>query len=109
MQSSIKNYSAAVQFLQEGENCKMKAEQAEYWILHYAYSLYMFGQKEKALLYFKPLMKSDKPFTTQAAKYFTALILLEQHKVEEAKKLVNEIVLSKQTTKYVELAKQELK
>ena len=109
MQSSIKNYSAAVQFLQEGENCKMKAEQAEYWILHYAYSLYMFGQKEKALLYFKPLMKSDKPFTTQAAKYFTALILLEQHKVEEAKKLVNEIVLSKQTTKYVELAKQGLK
>lgn len=109
MQSSIKNYPAAVQFLQEGENCKMKAEQAEYWMLHYAYALYMFGEKEKALVYFKPLIKADKPFTAQAAKYFTATVLAEQKKMEEAKKLWNEIALSKQTTKYVQLAKQKLK
>lgn len=105
MQSSLKNYSAAVQFLEEGENCKMQAEQAEYWMLHYAYALYMFGEKEKAAVYFKPLMKSDKPFTAHAARYFSAKILTEQKKVEEAKKLLNEIVLAKQTTKYVELAK----
>ncbi len=107
MQSSIKNYSAAVQFLEEGENCKMKAEQAEYWMLHYAYALYMFGEQGKAMVYFKPLMKSDKPFTAQAAKYFTAKILSEQKKIDEAKKLLGEIVLAKQATKYVALAKQE--
>jgi hypothetical protein len=109
LQSSVKNYSAAVQLLEEGEHCQMKAEQAEYWMLHYAYALYMFGQKEKALVYFKPLTKSDKPFTAQSAKYFSAKILNEQKKVEEAKKLLSEIVLAKQTTKYVELAKQGLK
>lgn len=109
MQSSINNYPAAVQFLQEGENCKMKAEQAEEWMLHYAYTLYMFGEKEKAVVYFKPLMKSDKPFTQHAAKYFTAIVLAEQKKSEEEKKLLRDIALSKQTTKYVELAKQKLK
>ena len=69
----------------------------------------MFGQKEKALVYFKPLTKSDKPYTTQAAKYFSANILNEQKKIEEAKKILREIVSAKQTTKYVELARQGLK
>jgi len=109
LQSSVKNYSAAVQLLEEGESCKMKAEQAEYWMLHYAYALYMFGEKEKALLYFKPLMKSDKPFSAQCAKYFTANILSDKKQNEDAKKLFTEIALSKQATKYVGLARQSLK
>ena len=109
LQSSIKNYSAAIQFLESGENCKMGAEQAEYWIFHYAYALYVVGEKEKALVYFKPLMKSNAAFTNQAAKYFTAKKLLEQKNIAEARKLLSEIVLAKQTTKYMKLAKGVLK
>jgi len=109
LQSSVKNYPAAVQFLEEGENCKMNAEQAEYWMQRYAYTLFMAGQKEKASVYFKPLMRSSNPFTQQAAKYFSAKFLIEQKKTEEAKSLFREIVAAKEKTKFGALAELRLK
>ena len=108
-QSSIKNYSAAVQLLEGGENCKMKTEQNEYWMLHFAFAQYKFGEKEKALAYFKPLLNSTNLFTQHAAKYFTGLMLAEKKKNEEAAKLFAEVAGAKSQTKYSYLAKLELK
>lgn len=99
-QSSIKNYSAAVQFLEEDESCKMIPGQTEYWQLHYAYALYMFGERDKALPYFKLLFNSPNAFMQQAAKYFSAKVIMELGRRDEAKKLFNEIKEAKETTKY---------
>ena len=107
-ESSIKNYPPAVQFLDEGENCQMDLTEKEYWMLHYAYALYMLGSAKKALLYFEPLTKSSNAFTQQAAKYFDAEILVAQKKNDAAKTLWQEIISSKVQTKYAVLAKQKL-
>lgn len=109
LQSSIKNYPAAVQLLQEGETCQMKALQAEYWMFHYAFTLYRFGQKDKAMIYFKPLVRSTTAFTKQAAQYFLANILFEQNKKEEAKNIWQELATAKTETKYRALAKQQIR
>lgn len=106
LQSSIKNYSAAVQFLQEGETCQMKAAQAEYWMFNYAYTLYKFGQADKAVVYFKPLVRSTSTFTKQATQYFLAKILFEQNKKEEGKKILQDLIASKTETKYRTIGKQ---
>lgn len=108
-QSSIKNYSAAVQFLEEGEQCEMNPENKELWMLQYAYTLFMAGEQQKSMLYFRPLFSSVNAFVQQASKYFSAKILLEQKQEDEAEKLLNEIVSSKEETKYVVLAKRLMK
>ncbi len=108
-QSSIENYSAAVQFLEEGESCDMNLEQKEYWMLHYAYVLNRIGDSYKALQYFSKLYGSKTLFTQQAAKYFSAKILFEFKKDVEAKRILEEVSSSNTTTKYVQLARQKLK
>ena len=107
-QSSIENYSAAVQFLEEGESCDMSAPQKEYWMLHYAYALFMLGEKNKSLQYFSQLYQSANLFTQHAAKYFNAKILFEFKKDVEARKFLEELVSSNTTTKYTHLARQKL-
>ena len=108
MQSTIKNYSAAVQFLEEGESCKLNPAETENWQLQYAYTLYMFDNKPRAMQFFTPLFTSRSPFIAQAAKYFTATILHQQNKPEAAQKLWQEIAAQKENIKYVELAKKRL-
>ena len=108
-QSSIGNYSAAVQFLEEGESCDMDTEQREYWMLHYAYVLNMIGDSYVALQYFSQLYTSADMFTQQAAKYFSAKILIEQKQNEKAENLRKEILSSKVRTKYSELVKLQLR
>ncbi|MFN8321992.1 MAG: hypothetical protein U0T74_04990 [Chitinophagales bacterium] len=104
-QSSIKNYPAAIQFLEEDESCKMISSEKEYRQLHYAYSLFMSGEKEKSLKCFRLLFTSSNAFTQQAAKYFAA----KTSNVEEAQKLYHEIIAAKQNTKYGHLAKRQLR
>lgn len=106
-QSSIRNYSAAVQFLEE--NCEMSLQQKEYWKLNYAYVLFMLGDKDKSLQYFGQLYQSANLFTQHAAKYFSAKMLSEFKKNVEAKNLLEELVSSKVETKYTQLAKQKFK
>lgn len=108
-QNSLKNFSAAVQFLADGEQCKMKPEQTEYWLLNYGYALYMSNEKGKSLPYFAPLFQSKDSFKQQAAKYFTAQVFKEQKRHDEATQLVNEIVSSPEKTKYRTLAEMMLR
>lgn len=104
LQSSIKNYSAAVQFLEEGENCNMRGQQSDYWLLHYAYTLYRTGDKEKAMLYFKPLINSSNLFTAQAAVYFSSKIMIAIESPAEGRNLLKVLSTSKTPTKYARLA-----
>ncbi|MES2619363.1 MAG: hypothetical protein V4615_00815 [Bacteroidota bacterium] len=104
-QSSIRNYTAAVQFLEEGELCEMNIEEKELWMLQYAYTLLMVGEQQKSLLYFKPLFASANSFLQQASKYFSAKILMEQKQNAEAEKFLKEIASLKEETKYATLAK----
>lgn len=102
--SRIKNYSAAVQLLEEGENCRMDARQTEYWMLQYGYALFMQGETEKALLYFNPLKQTGSSFYyRQAAQYFSAKCKLATDKVAAQNELQ---VLSAESnkTKYALLA-----
>lgn len=103
-QSRIKNYPAAVQFLEEGENCRLPTEWSEYWIMYYAYALYQSGMKEKALRYFYPLTYSAHHFRRQAARYFAAKVMLENKQTESAVKLLKENSEAEETTKYKALS-----
>ena len=104
-QSSIKNYSAAVQLLEQDGSCQMRPEQTEYWTLHYAYALYMFGERNKSLTYFKQLHKSENLFTQHAAKYFSAKIMIEEKRNNEGLALLRDIYNGRKETKYITLAK----
>ncbi len=104
LQSSIRNYSAAVQFLEEGENCHMGAKQSDYWLLHYAYTLYRMGDKQKAMLYFKPLINSENMFTSQAAVYFSSKIMIAIESPAEGRALLKQLSLDRGGSKYVQLA-----
>ncbi|MBL0309629.1 MAG: hypothetical protein IPP77_08130 [Bacteroidetes bacterium] len=107
-QSRIKNYQAAVQFLEEGENCNIEAAEKEYWMICYAYTLYQIEANEKSLLYFKQLTLSKNDFYQQASKYFMARLLIKQGQVKSAKSLLEEIVSAAQKTKYQALAERLL-
>lgn len=82
--TQIKNYAAAVQFLDE-EQCPKDSVQVEERILYYGFVLYKMGEAGKAVNVFQPLLNSRNSFNSEAANYFTAKILLSQNKKEEAK------------------------
>lgn len=104
----IKNYSAAVQFLEEGERCNMDENDTDFWRMQYGYAFYMTGQNEKALQVFQPLMNSANAYRKHTALYFTAKIFIKQKRTEEAMHLLNSIVNSGENTKYVALAQNAL-
>ncbi len=103
-QSKIKNYSAAVNFLAEGQNCRMPATQRDYWMLHYAYTLYMSGFKEKAMTYFGPLKNSSDNFVQQASAYFQAVYEADKLNFSKATDLFFKLWNSTAQTKYTALA-----
>lgn len=102
--SSTKNYNAAPQFLEEAEHCRQEGMELQYWMMHYAYSLYMFGEKEKALDYFKPLLQSTNKVLADVAKYFSAVILKGKGNDGEAEKLFKELNSPATSSKYSQLA-----
>lgn len=103
-ESFIKNYPAAIQFLEEGEHCNMDSSQLAYWQLNYGFALYQSGQYKSSLLRWQPLLRSGNKFMAQAAEYFTAKILLEQKQNQLAKTYLEKISASDTDTKYVTLA-----
>lgn len=104
----IKNYSAAVQFLEEGENCKMDSLIADYQSINYGFSLYMLGQYDKALPVLQRVVNSSNTYRNQAANYFTAKILLAYKRPDEAKNYLQKITTSEKQSKYKQLAQQLL-
>lgn len=105
----IKNYSAAVQFLEEGERCNMDENDTDFWRMQYGYAFYMTGQNEKALQVFQPLMNSANAYRKHTAQYFTAKIFIKQKRKDEAAQLLTIILNSGANTKYVGLAERLLK
>lgn len=101
----VKNYAAAGQLLEEGENCKMNPAQTEYWMLNYGYVLLMNKQADKSLLYFKPLLQSTNVYYKQAAAYFMAKISWEKGDKKAALQQWNELANATAVTKYSLLAK----
>ncbi len=106
LQASIQNYSAAVQFLEEGKTCKLGKSQTEYWLLHYGYTLYRLGQTENAAYYFKQLLESDNLFTKHAATYFVGKIKIQTGEVAEGKTMLHLLAAEPKPTKYVTIARQ---
>lgn len=106
--SSTNNYKAATQFLEDAEQCRKEGVELQYWMMHYAYSLYMVGEKEKALDYFKPLKQSSNHVIADVAQYFSGVILKAQGKVDETYKLFSGLTMSQNPTKYATLAKWQL-
>ena len=107
---SIKNYSAAVQLLEQhfagpNEGCKLDEALQQQGQLNYGYALYKQGEKEKAILSFALLFQAKDNFIQQAAKYFVAKTDWENGKKEEAKKLFEEVAAAKVQTKYSWLSK----
>jgi tetratricopeptide (TPR) repeat protein len=100
----IKNYPAAVQFLEEGERCAMDTNQLDYWRVSYGYALYMTGQNDKALAMFHQSLKSTKTYWNHSANYFSAKILIEKKREAEALPLLQSIAVSDEKTKYKVLA-----
>jgi tetratricopeptide (TPR) repeat protein len=106
-QASIKNYSAAIQFLDEAETCPLQPAMREFALLAYGYAL-LDIDSSKALQAFQLLYTSRNNFYQQAAKYFSVKILREEKHSEEAKKLSAELISAAEKTKYGELV-QEIK
>jgi tetratricopeptide (TPR) repeat protein len=106
-QASIKNYSSAIQFLDEAETCPLQPAMREFALLAYGYSL-LDIDRSKALHAFLLLYNSRNNFYQQAAKYFSVKILKEEKRSEEAKKLSAELISDAEKTKYQELV-QEIK
>jgi tetratricopeptide (TPR) repeat protein len=104
----IKNYSAAIQFLEEGERCNMDENDSDFWRMQYGYALYMTAQNEKALQVLQPLINSANAYPKHMALYFTAKIFIIQKRKDEAIHLLNSIVHSGESTKYVALAQKTL-
>ncbi len=99
-QSSINNFAIAAPFLEQIQDCETANTETEYSELVYAYALYMSGEKEKALVHFKPLVDSKDIFRQQAAMYFSAKILLLQKQSEQAQKQLQQLLRMKEKTKY---------
>lgn len=85
-QSKARNFSAALQFLEEGENCQLDANKHEYWQLLYGYTLYYARMYDKAINTLSAVRASANAFRKDAASYFIGLSLLNTGKREEAKK-----------------------
>lgn len=101
----VKNYAAAEQLLEQGENCKMNPAQTEYWMLNYGYVLFMNKQVDKSLLYFNPLLKSTNPYYRQAAAYFVAKTNWEKGDKKTASQQWGELAKAPELTRYSILAK----
>jgi tetratricopeptide (TPR) repeat protein len=104
----LKNYSAAVQFLEEGEGCAMDSLLTEYQSVNYGFSLYKLGQYDKALPVLQRVINSNNTYRKQAANYFTAKILLAYKRTEDAKVYLQKITTSEKQSKYKQLAQQLL-
>lgn len=98
-QITIKNFAAASQFLEDVDSCKTILGDVDYWKLAYAYSLYKSNDGEKALPYFSQLFNSPDVFRKQAAKYFSAKILIDK-KQKYGYALREELLADKIETKY---------
>ncbi len=112
-QNEIKNYSAAVQLLEDINNCATVSGKLDWWRLNYGYALFMTGEQEKALGQFQLLYNSKGLFNREAARYFSAKIFIAKNLPEEAKRNLEAIISSKesldnsQTSKgYFDLARQ---
>jgi hypothetical protein len=98
-QASLKNYSSAIQFLDEVDSCQMDPGMQEFATLVYGYSLFHVD-KAKALGYLQKLYASSNSFYRHSAKYFSIPILIEQKRSEEARKLMMEVSIDPEKTKY---------
>lgn len=80
LQAFVKNYSAAVQFLEEGESCDMQEEEKDSWRLIYTYTLYKQNKAEDFAKSASQLSNSSNAFLRQAANYFSAKMLNAKRK-----------------------------
>lgn len=99
---SIKNYSVAINTLQDNAHCNFNAEQEERRKLVSAYAFYKLKQP---VSYIETLFTAKSNFVQQAGKYFMAKLDWEAGKKEEAKKLFEEVAKAKIQTKYSWLSK----
>ncbi len=100
----VRNYAAAVQLLQEGENCRMAPAQTEYWMLQYGYALFMNKEADKSLSYLQPLLKSTNIYYRQAAAYFIANAAWEKGDKKSALQQWAALAKQSDVTKYSLLA-----
>lgn len=109
-QTRIRNYSAAVQFLEEGEQCAklLDVDKHEYWRMCYGYALYRAGMYERAMEAFKLLRASKDAFRVNVAIYFTAMALEKLNSMHEVKANYQSIIDSRAENKYKVLAKYRL-
>ncbi|MFN8285186.1 MAG: hypothetical protein U0V74_00435 [Chitinophagales bacterium] len=103
-QSSIKNYSAATQFLDDDDGCKITEAEYRFLQLHSAYANYMAGDNTNAEKNLSPLEKNSSAFYRHAAFYFEAKISLAKNEKLNALRLLKLIVTDKEVTKYAYLA-----
>jgi tetratricopeptide (TPR) repeat protein len=101
---SIKNYAAAVQFL-EDESCDKNNGPTEQQILNSSFALYKTGAHVAAVKEFSRLLTSKNVFLQQAAQYFTGKIYVEDGRKPEAKKIFSDLAASPAGTKYSWLTK----
>ncbi len=104
LQAFVKNYSAAVQFLEEGENCDMQGEEKDFWRLIYTYTLYKQHNTEDFTKSALQLFNSSSAISRQAANYFSAKVFLVKKETTAAKKLLSKNAGETQVTKYRELS-----
>lgn len=109
LQAFVKNYSAAVQFLEEGENCEMQGEEKDSWRLIYTYTLYKQNKAEDFAKSASQFSNSSNAFLRQAANYFLAKMFLAKRETTTAKKVLTKNAAEAQTTKYRELSESLLK
>ena len=109
-QTRIRNYSAATQLLEEGEQCAMQLDidKSEYWRMCYGYALYRAGENEKAVEAFKLLRASKDSFKVSAAIYFSGLALAKLNIMHEARACFQSLIDSRTENKYKVLAKYRL-
>lgn len=109
-QTRIRNYSAATQLLEEGEQCafKLDIDKSEYWRMCYGYALYRAGANEKAIEAFKLLRASKDSFKVSAAVYFSGLALAKLNIMHEAKACFQSLIDSRTENKYKVLAQYRL-
>ncbi len=105
----IKNYSASVQFLEDVGQCKLQADQTEYWKLVYGFVLLKTGQPAEAKKFFTQLFSSSNNFYKHAAKYFAGKILLAEQNREAAVLVFTELKnVETSRTKFCDLAAAQL-
>ncbi len=99
-QSSIKNYSAATQFLSDDDGCKITEAEYRFLQLHSAYVFYKAGDNINAEKNLSPLQQNTNAFYRHAALYFEAKIYLAKNDKANALRLLNQITADSEVTKY---------